>query len=117
MLENSRLKAVASELVPRDGRLFPQKQLEMDVDTSSRWPYEWMASLRTESDEHRCGGTLIAPSVVLSVAHCFDKFLARSFPVSVDLGRRKRVGPDDSGYQKYKIADVIAHEDFSIRNK
>lgn len=57
--------------------------------------YKWVCSLRGSNDFHFCGCSLIAPSVVLTAAHCLDQLdTSLSLPwveVSMLLIRRQRV--------------------------
>jgi trypsin len=42
---------------------------------SERGEYPWMATLQTEGGDHHCGGSLIAPNLILTAAHCYEYHL------------------------------------------
>ena len=68
----------------------------MGVHASSnvcRFPY--VVSLRDRGGVHYCGGSLIAPRVVLTAAHCLDQTDPNLRYPSVDLGRYYRQGTTD----------------------
>lgn len=80
--------------------------------------FPWMAAVikrssnpAPEENFSLCGGSLISPSVVLTVAHCVSKYTANDIKV--------RAGEWDSKttrerlpYQERNVANIISHKDF-----
>lgn len=53
-----------------DRNVFRKQPRIIGGQTANRFRYEYMVSLLSPSDEHECGGVLVAKDVVLSAAHC-----------------------------------------------
>ena len=66
-----------------------------------RGRYEYIVSLQAESGKHTCGGTLIAPDIVLSAAHCYGSFTR----VSIGLHNFSI----DRSYEIYSVTTDIPH--------
>jgi trypsin len=66
--------------------------------------YPFFASL-TQGGEHSCGGTLIAPDMILTAAHC--KGLEQA-----ELGRDVRVDPNDE-YETFDLIQEFRHPAYS----
>lgn len=71
-----------------------------DFAPEGRYPYA--VSLNTASGYHGCGGSLIAPNIVLSAAHCGGVFS------EVHIGRHDRNDYFDT-YEEFNILREIAH--------
>lgn len=86
-----------------------------------------MASLQLEAidlngnyhDLHQCGGTLIAPSIVLSAAHCladpsdwFGDGVDRDVFYGVEVGRYNLTDYDEE-YESFIIEEVLVHPDYN----
>jgi trypsin len=74
-----------------------------DAATPNRYPYT--ASL-ISSSRHVCGGTLIAPDVILTAGHCSGFFSQ----VQID---RYDITVDDGGYDYLMVEKHLAHPNFA----
>jgi trypsin len=64
--------------------------------------YPFPVSLVDSGGDHICGGSLIAPDVVLSAAHCANSF------ASVEIQRHDRTDPTDQ-FETFAIVQEIVH--------
>lgn len=70
--------------------------------TSARWP--WQAEIRAYGN-HNCGGSLVAPDIVVSAAHCFNlggKIWRPPDEFQIVTGRTRLSG---KGGQEHEVAD------------
>lgn len=73
-------------------------------------PKPFMASLRS-GDEHFCGGTLVAPSVVLTAAHC----LRNAETPPVHIARFSRRGNTEFAFEEFKTIRTIIHPEYNSK--
>ncbi|XP_063083158.1 polyserase-2 [Cavia porcellus] len=94
------------------GRPEPSARILGGSDAQPRsWP--WQVSLH-QGGGHVCGGSLIAPSWVLSAAHCFvtNGTLEPAAEWSVLLGMHSQDGPSDSAHLR-AVAAILVPENYS----
>lgn len=72
-----------------------------EIAPEGRYPYT-VSLIDTILDEHGCGGTLIAPDIILSAAHC------SSYHDMAEIGRHDRSDPEDD-YESFGILEEIIH--------
>merc|ERR1719215_23848 len=73
-----------------------------------------MVSLRfKDEDSHFCGGTLIAPNIILSAAHCFK--YSTSGDVRAILGEHDRADFDSPG-EEFLVEEIVVHPAFDDEN-
>jgi secreted trypsin-like serine protease len=79
---------------------------------TSEAKYPWMVSLRFKHDPtkppvHFCGGAVVAPSLVVTAAHCVDKLLGREDALSIWYGSNNL----GRGGQFVPVIKIIVHPD------
>ena len=69
----------------------------------------WMVSLQSNSGDHYCGGSLIAPDWVLTAAHCVEGENASDIRVAADFISLRRPNEDATA----SVSEIIIHPDYN----
>ena len=79
---------------------------------SPKFRYRYIVSLTHSSGQHWCGGTIIAPDVVLSAAHCANS-IERGF---AEVSRYDRSDFEEP-YESFQILNVVRHPQYDRSRK
>jgi len=93
-------------------RIFPDVNLK--VIGGARVPnkqFPWQVSLRPTV---YCGGTLISTNTVISAVHCLNSYVEQVFQRREFYIKTGQInpGPNDPGYQKRLVSEIIKHPDY-----
>lgn len=94
------------------GTSFAQNRVPTIVGGEDAKPHEFPFIISLQNNgRHFCGGSLITPNTVITAAHCVYGQTAENLTVS--LGRHNIKNDENDEKQNIKVADFIAHADFS----
>merc|ERR1711936_1160445 len=80
------------------------------------WPH-MCAILHSSDDSYKCGGSLIAPGVVLTAAHCVDKFRQSPGELKVRCGEwDTQHETEPKPHQDRQVEALEIHPEFEARN-
>ena len=100
-------------LLPATAAAADGQRIVGGAETAQEWP--WMVYLengRAEvplGDQQVCGGTLIAPTWVLTAAHCPASVFDLAPFITVVSGRHRK---SDDGGERTQVENVVMHEEF-----
>ncbi|CAF1104196.1 unnamed protein product [Rotaria sp. Silwood1] len=79
-------------------------------ESAVRQSWSWAVSIRT-SGEHRCGGTILSPSFIITAAHCFE-YITDLKSVTILAGSLTLKPSSNNSSQVRSIAKLYRHPRF-----
>jgi len=90
-----------------DGKDIIRPRILNGVD-AEQGRYDYMVSLTDADDRHLCGGTLIAPDIILTAAHCYP------FVKKAQIGRYD-TSNNNENFETISFKSSIRHPDYDSR--
>ena len=95
----------------RDSTFTRERDRIVGGNIAPKGRYNYIVSLTTRDGHHLCGGSLIAPDIVLSAAHC-DHVIEGGFAqVS-----RYDMSNNEEDYEEFEISEIIKHPQYNGQN-